>query len=55
MCIIDCVCRIVLILGLDLDYRKVIIVMVWWGNFEVEYWGSFELVCRREKWWMVGE
>ena len=34
MCIIDCLSTIVFILPLHLDYTKVIILILWWRNFQ---------------------
>ena len=50
MCIIDCLSTIVFILPLHLDYTKVIILILWWRNFQLEYWRTFQLVstpCRQ--------
>ena len=44
MCIIDCLSTIVFILPLHLDYTKVIILILWWRNFQMEYWRTFQLV-----------
>lgn len=44
MCIIDCLSTIVFILPLHLDYTKVIILILWWRNFQLEYWRIFQLV-----------
>ena len=44
MCIIDCLSTIVFILPLHLDYTKVIILILWWRNFQLEYWRNFQLV-----------
>ena len=44
MCIIDCLSTIVFILPLHLDYTKVIILILWWRNFQLEYWRTFQLV-----------
>ena len=44
MCIIDCLSTIVFILPLHLDYTKVIILILWWRNFKLEYWRTFQLV-----------
>ena len=44
MCIIDCLSTIVFILPLHLDYTKVIILSLWWRNFQLEYWRTFQLV-----------
>jgi len=27
-----------------LDYTKVIILILWWRNFQLEYWRTFQLV-----------
>jgi len=27
-----------------LDYTKVIILILWWRNFQLEYWRNFQLV-----------
>uniref|UniRef100_UPI003FD7298B hypothetical protein n=1 Tax=Alistipes putredinis TaxID=28117 RepID=UPI003FD7298B len=35
---------IVFILPLHLDYTKVIILILWWRNFQLEYWRTFQLV-----------
>ena len=43
MCIIDCLSTIVFILPLHLDYTKVIILILWWRNFQLEYWRNFQL------------
>ncbi|MDB0791585.1 Sb-PDE family phosphodiesterase, partial [Phocaeicola vulgatus] len=29
---------------LHLDYTKVIILILWWRNFQLEYWRNFQLV-----------
>jgi hypothetical protein len=29
---------------LHLDYTKVIILILWWRNFQLEYWRIFQLV-----------
>jgi hypothetical protein len=29
---------------LHLDYTKVIILILWWRNFQLEYWRTFQLV-----------
>ena len=47
MCIIDCLSTIVFILPLHLDYTKVIILILWWRNFQLEYWRTFQLVSTR--------
>ena len=44
MCIIDCLSTIVFILPLHLDYTKVFILILWWRNFQLEYWRTFQLV-----------
>ena len=44
MCIIDCLSTIVFILPLYLDDTKVIILILWWRNFQLEYWRTFQLV-----------
>ena len=44
MCIIDCLSTIVFLLPLHLDYTKVIILILWWRNFQLEYWRTFQLV-----------
>ena len=44
MCINDCLSTIVFILPLHLDYTKVIILILWWRNFQLEYWRTFQLV-----------
>ena len=44
MCIIDCLSTIDFILPLHLDYTKVIILILWWRNFQLEYWRTFQLV-----------
>ena len=44
MCIIDCLSTIVFILPLHLDYTNVIILILWWRNFQLEYWRTFQLV-----------
>ena len=44
MCIIDCLSTIVFILPLHLDYTKVIILILWWRTFQLEYWRTFQLV-----------
>ena len=44
MCIIDCLSTIVFILPLHLDYTKVIILILWWRKFQLEYWRTFQLV-----------
>ena len=48
MCIIDCLSTIVFILPLHLDYTKVIILILWWRNFQLEYWRTFQLVSTIE-------
>lgn len=48
MCIIDCLSTIVFILPLHLDYTKVIILILWWRNFQLEYWRTFQLVSTME-------
>ncbi|WP_229127825.1 transposase, partial [Bacteroides stercoris] len=40
----DCLSTIVFILPLHLDYTKVIILILWWRNFQLEYWRTFQLV-----------
>ena len=47
MCIIDCLSTIVFILPLHLDYTKVIILILWWRNFQLEYWRTFQLVSTK--------
>jgi len=32
---------------LHLDYTKVIILILWWRNFQLEYWRNFQLVSTR--------
>ena len=49
MCIIDCLSTIVFILPLHLDYTKVIILILWWRNFQLEYWRTFQLVSTGRK------
>jgi len=49
MCIIDCLSTIVFILPLHLDYTKVIILILWWRNFQLEYWRTFQLVSTHER------
>ena len=49
MCIIDCLSTIVFILPLHLDYTKVIILILWWRNFQLEYWRTFQLVSTIRK------
>ena len=49
MCIIDCLSTIVFILPLHLDYTKVIILILWWRNFQLEYWRNFQLVSTNSK------
>ena len=44
MCIIDCLSTIVFILPLHLDDTKVIILILWWRTFQLEYWRTFQLV-----------
>ena len=44
MCIIGCLSTIVFILPWHLDYTKVIILILWWRNFQLEYWRTFQLV-----------
>ena len=44
MCLIDCLSTIVFILPLHLDYTKVIILILWWRNFQLEHWRTFQLV-----------
>ncbi|MCQ5268037.1 hypothetical protein NE635_22415, partial [Phocaeicola vulgatus] len=39
-----CLSTIVFILPLHLDYTKVIILILWWRNFQLEYWRTFQLV-----------
>ena len=51
MCIIDCLSTIVFILPLHLDYTKVIILILWWRNFQLEYWRTFQLVSTALKLW----
>ena len=29
---------------MHLDYTKVIILILWWRNFQLEYWRTFQLV-----------
>ncbi|WP_394801374.1 Sb-PDE family phosphodiesterase [Phocaeicola vulgatus] len=29
---------------MHLDYTKVIILILWWRNFQLEYWRNFQLV-----------
>ena len=48
MCIIDCLSTIVFILPLHLDYTKVIILILWWRNFQLEYWRTFQLVSTKQ-------
>ena len=43
MCIIDCLSTIVFILPLHLDYTKVIILILWWRNFQLEYLAHFSI------------
>ncbi|MCG0325990.1 hypothetical protein L4X33_18115, partial [Phocaeicola vulgatus] len=43
----DCLSTIVFILPLHLDYTKVIILILWWRNFQLEYWRTFQLVSTR--------
>jgi len=31
-----------------LDYTKVIILILWWRNFQLEYWRTFQLVSTME-------
>jgi hypothetical protein len=31
-----------------LDYTKVIILILWWRNFQLEYWRTFQLVSTLE-------
>jgi len=31
-----------------LDYTKVIILILWWRNFQLEYWRTFQLVSTDE-------
>ncbi|MDC1650134.1 hypothetical protein POY48_17370, partial [Phocaeicola vulgatus] len=33
---------------LHLDYTKVIILILWWRNFQLEYWRTFQLVSTIE-------
>ena len=49
MCIIDCLSTIVFILPLHLDYTKVIILILWWRNFQLEYWRTFQLVSTMQR------
>ena len=49
MCIIDCLSTIVFILPLHLDYTKVIILILWWRNFQLEYWRTFQLVSTNHR------
>ena len=44
MCIIDCLSTIVFILPVQWEYTKVIILILWWRNFQLEYWRTFQLV-----------
>ncbi|MCG0269715.1 alpha-L-rhamnosidase C-terminal domain-containing protein, partial [Phocaeicola vulgatus] len=55
MCIIDCLSTIVFILPLHLDYTKVIILILWWRNFQLEYWRTFQLVSTLEALAKAGE
>jgi len=32
-----------------LDYTKVIILILWWRNFQLEYWRNFQLVSTNSK------
>jgi len=49
-----------------LDYTKVIILILWWRNFQLEYWRTFQLVStmsfikeiltfivNEKKWWLA--
>lgn len=33
---------------MHLDYTKVIILILWWRNFQLEYWRTFQLVSTRK-------
>lgn len=33
---------------MHLDYTKVIILILWWRNFQLEYWRTFQLVSTQE-------
>ena len=33
---------------MHLDYTKVIILILWWRNFQLEYWRTFQLVSTFE-------
>lgn len=45
---IDCLSTIVFILPLHLDDTKVIIFILWWRTFQLEYWHTFQLVSTPE-------
>ena len=32
---------------MHLDYTKVIILILWWRNFQLEYWRTFQLVSTK--------
>ena len=34
---------------MHLDYTKVIILILWWRNFQLEYWRNFQLVSTRNE------
>ena len=34
---------------MHLDYTKVIILILWWRNFQLEYWRTFQLVSTISK------
>lgn len=33
---------------MHLDYTKVIILILWWRNFQLEYWRTFQLVSTKK-------
>ena len=39
---------------MHLDYTKVIILILWWRNFQLEYWRIFQLVSTMDK-HIIGE
>lgn len=34
---------------MHLDYTKVIILILWWRNFQLEYWRTFQLVSTMDE------
>ena len=40
---------------MHLDYTKVIILILWWRNFQLEYWRTFQLVSTAHNFIVVVE